>query len=1029
MATRNLAVAGLAVGLALCTMVSEVIAADPPPPALGLTVTNFTKTVTWPRAPIPALEQNRLLTSTTLSNFVEFPGATLTATPSQYVWRAINNLPQQFYHLQLLQMSSNDLLRANVLNRLAYGPTPDELERVASMGPQAYIDEQLAPLSIPNGDYDAYSVVYTNSVNLPPNTNWTLVSVTGVVSSSVLYMYLRGIGEMYIDDLQLRLLNTVISTNYVTNQTTMEVSTNFMTNTVVGPNVLVNGNFESATLAPWVAGANLIQSHVTNGTACEGSQSLHIISTAPGSTAASAIQQTVTPTLPNNRRCVLSFAYLPNANSSLLTLRLSGSGVIISGMDEPPAPSWIYETFTGTSTGSRFLYIYVSGAGQAWVDDLQLVSGTAAGVGPNLIQNGNFESPLVSPWFAVGNHSSSVIDNTVARNGAGSLRINATDSGSGNQTNGNSVVQINVPVTNNGIYTISYWYRPSPQGRALTVRLSGQPSDVSPDREPGGLRRRLDAANWGVSLDELRRWHCHNAVGSPRQLLEVLTQFFENHFVTYHSKTADYFDRYYDGSILDRIATDLEYREVSRWRAALLNPNGTFYDLLKIHVESPAQIIYLDTVESRGDGSRIANENYGRELLELFAMGVDNGYDQNDIVAMSRAWTGWTVDIVDRDQMNNPFAPRSQQYGQYPGVGFNQVSNIVGVWSFVYNTNWHGTNRAPILSEWNPNSPATNPVAVGPKRYGARMGPPWAGRSYQITLPRRTGNAGINDGYDVIRSLSTNMHTAEYLSVKLCRIFVHDNFPNPTTRTNLPEYAYYDYTNPNRTPEAELVRQCMVAWDTPGPDGRKGHIRAVLRTIFDSDLFRSHAGSRQKVKTPLEFVISSARALRSINQAGQSTAFTDGNFASALNRMGQMSLFNRADPDGYPENGPPWISAGTLAERLRFVQALLIVGGGSGRGDAGNNTVDPVALLQRKLPSASWYNAADVADFFLALLYFGEGKANLDLYRNSAINFLNTADNGITSDPLRSGMAAATYDTRIRGMVAMLMTLQRFQEQ
>src|SRR5215211_3289186 len=124
MATRNLAVVALTAGLALSTMVSTLIAADPPDTVLGLTVTNFTKTVTWPRAPIPALEQNRLLASTNLTNFAEVPGATLTATPSQYVWRASNNYRQQFYNLQLLQMSSNDLLRANVLNRLAYGPTP-----------------------------------------------------------------------------------------------------------------------------------------------------------------------------------------------------------------------------------------------------------------------------------------------------------------------------------------------------------------------------------------------------------------------------------------------------------------------------------------------------------------------------------------------------------------------------------------------------------------------------------------------------------------------------------------------------------------------------------------------------------------------------------------------------------------------------------------------------------------------------------------------------------------------------------------
>src|SRR5207247_3516729 len=132
--------------------------------------------------------------------------------------------------------------------------------------------------------------------------------------------------------------------------------------------------------------------------------------------------------------------------------------------------------------------------------------------------------------------------------------------------------------------------------------------------------------------------------------------------------------------------------------------------------------------------------------------------------------------------------------------------------------------------------------------------PPRAGQSHQIVLPKTpTGTNGLQDSYDVIAALAKNIHTAEYLSVKLCRVFIHDNFPNPTTRPELPEYAFYDYTNPNRSAEAELVRQCIVAWDTPGPDGRKGHIRSVLRTIFNSDLFRGHAGSRQKVKTPLAF--------------------------------------------------------------------------------------------------------------------------------------------------------------------------------
>jgi uncharacterized protein (DUF1800 family) len=629
------------------------------------------------------------------------------------------------------------------------------------------------------------------------------------------------------------------------------------------------------------------------------------------------------------------------------------------------------------------------------------------------------------------------------------LHVVASAAGGGNA---DSVFQV-VPTLTNGLtYSVRYWYRPATRARTSTVRLSGSLLVSAPDLGASGLKRRLDDENWGVSLDELRTWFGQNAVGSPRQLIEILTQFFENHFVTYHSKTADYLDTVYDG-LQDRIATDLEYREVSRWRQAMLNPNCTFYDLLKIHIESPAEIIYLDTAESRADGVRVANENYARELFELFTQGVDNGYDQNDIVAMSRAWTGWTVGIVRRENRDNPFAPYVDrngqspngggtilQYGLYPGVGFNAVSNIIGTWTFVFNSTWHGTNRAPIHSIWAPGN-ETNPVAIGPKTVPARFGAPFAGQSYQLTIPpNRTGTNGIQDGYDVARHQADLPFTAEYLSVKLCRVFVHDGFPNPTTRPELPEYAFYDYTNPNRSAEAELVRQCIVAWMTPATDGRRGNLRSVLRTIFNSELFRSHAGSRQKVKTPLEFVASAARALRSIDGNGVATSFTDGNFSSPLSRMGVMSLFNRAEPDGYPETAAPWISAGTLAERLRFVQTMCMDPAQTGGRptDAGGTTVEPVELLQRKLPPASQLNAGSVSDLFIGYLFPGEGAANLDLYRAAAVNFLNDG----SADPVANNTSTRTfaqltvstaptssYDLRLRGMVAMLMTLQRFQEQ
>ncbi len=1014
-------------------------AADAYSGPLRLTIaTNGLKTVSWPRPLVPALEINQLRAGVQVTNLVPVAPSAINTTTNGYSFSTGVSPDSLFFMLTQGQLSSNALLTANVLNRLAYGPTPDDLERVALIGPQAYIDEQLAPETLSN-PVDNYVAVVTNGVSLAPATNWNSVTVTGSVSSSTLYIYLRDVGEQYVDDVRLRYTYTLTS---VTNSGSGMSTTNITTQ--VTSNVLVNGDFEQALNLGWTVSTNLAGSYISSTVVCSGAGSLRMISTAPGTTQGSSIWQNA-PAAPvtmrgtnatgevwtntvSALRAILSFSYLPNANSRLLTMRLSGNGIIISGKDEPDPPEWIYATATGTANNTPSFYIYLSDAGEGYIDDIKLVAGSVPEVGQNLLQNGDFETALTGPWQLAPDFANSFIDTTVSHSGNGSLRVVATGPGSGGS---DSVIQT-VPTVNGQTYTVSYWYRPATANRTLTVRMSGSLLVSTPDVGPGVLRRRLDKADWGVTLNELRTWYGNNAVASPRQLVEILTQFFENHFVTYHSKTVDYFDRYYDGGILDRIATDLEYREVSRWRQALLNPNCTFFDLLKIHAESPAEIIYLDTVGSRGDGNNVANENYARELFELFCMGVDNGYDQNDIVHMSRAWTGWTVGLVDRARIDDPFAPQSQQYGLYPGVGFNAVSNIIGVWTFAFNSSWHGTNRQPFLSAWLPGSPATNPVAIGPKVYPARMGAPWAGQPYQILLPRRTGNAGIQDGYDVVSALSVNLFTAEYLSVKLCRLFVHDDFPNPTTTVGQPEYEFYDYSNPNRSAEAELVRRCIVAWDTPGPDGRKGHIRAVLRTIFESDLFRSHGGSRQKVKTPLEFVVSAVRALRSVNAGGTPTAVTDGNFSSALSRMGAMSLFNRADPDGYPESGPPWISAGTLAERLRFVQSLLLAGTGD---DAGNNTVDPVTLVQRKLPSTQWLNAGSVADLFLAYLFPGEGQANLDLYRLSAVNFLNNGSADPTPGNLRfdqltvSNTSTSAYDIRVRGMVAMLMTLQRFQEQ
>ncbi len=657
---------------------------------------------------------------------------------------------------------------------------------------------------------------------------------------------------------------------------------------------------------------------------------------------------------------------------------------------------WRYVTASGTGSASDF-YIYLTSVGDAYVDDIKLVMGASPEVGQNLLRNGDFEKPLSTPdWTIESNHAVSVLSTDLKRSGGASLHLIASAAGS---TKASAIWQTITPALSaNQTYTLSYWYhRGSNRTTSATVRLSGNGiSTTSGTSTPFTLLQANEA-----NIDALRSWHVMRAVQSKRQLTEVLLQFIENHFVTEYSKSRDWFDRFYDDPQRTWEAVNLEFREIQRWREALLNPKCTFFDLLKISAESPAMILYLDTVTSNGSGTQIANENYARELLELFTFGVDNGYDQNDIVETSKAWSGWRVAMQKPENQFNPIATPLFHPSNEP----KEATNNVGVWSFWYRPDRHNNKSKTIF-----------PDKTVPTRFGA----PYAGRSYQLVLPARTGDAGMQDGYEIIAHLADQPFTQEFMSVKLCRLFVHDDF----------EHAVYDYTDANLSPEAKLVRQCMDAWENASP---KGQIRPILATIFNSELFRSRAAS-QKIKTPIEYTVSAIRALRAKNPDGTFTADTDGAVSSALVRMGSMKLFDRAEPDGYPETAPAWISAGTLAERLRWVQSLLTAKGqrNNQTSDAGNSVNDPVAVVRLKLPQSDWKNAEAVASYFVQLLYPGEGRANLDLYRGVAVSFLNTDNTGTIASAFSSLATAGNpspYELRLRGMVAALMTFQRFHEQ
>ncbi len=135
----------------------------------------------------------------------------------------------------------------------------------------------------------------------------------------------------------------------------------------------------------------------------------------------------------------------------------------------PSTPTWQYVTLTGLATKS-ILLIGMSTPGDVYIDDLKLVAGSVPEAGPNLIQDGDFESPLSASWTISSNMSNSSISTVFAHSGQASLHVVA---GSGGPLITEAIWQNTATVVTNATYTLSYWYLPSTDGTSSLIRLSG----------------------------------------------------------------------------------------------------------------------------------------------------------------------------------------------------------------------------------------------------------------------------------------------------------------------------------------------------------------------------------------------------------------------------------------------------------------------------------------------------------------------------------------------------------------------------
>ncbi len=212
------------------------------------------------------------------------------------------------------------------------------------------------------------------------------------------------------------------------------------------------------------------------------------------------------------------------------------------------------------------------------------------------------------------------------------------------------------------------------------------------------------------------------AVGSPAQLQEAMTDFWFNHF-----------------NVFARKGLDLVW--VGAYEREAIRPYvfGRFETLLRATAKHPAMLFYLDNwlntaPESAGARGRFEgiNENYAREVMELHTLGVDGGYTQADVVALAHLLTGWG------------FTPGREAAREARLQGRDPRSSLGG---FIFDPDRHDPSAQMLL-----------------------------GQSFDA------GDA--DDGEAALTMLANHPATARHIAMKLCQYFVADK-PDPALVTAL----------------------------------------------------------------------------------------------------------------------------------------------------------------------------------------------------------------------------------------------------
>lgn len=199
----------------------------------------------------------------------------------------------------------------------------------------------------------------------------------------------------------------------------------------------------------------------------------------------------------------------------------------------------------------------------------------------------------------------------------------------------------------------------------MTDNSGGSSTNQTQSQPAANRRTNGDAPRRSfIAVAELQNAKIISAIESPRQLYEVLVDFWSNHFNIDVRKGPC------------RVLKIADDREVIRPHVF-----GKFRDLLEASAKSPAMLHYLDNFQnsvsremSPNKPRKVGgiNENYAREIMELHTLGVDGGYTQKDVQEVARCFTGWTLDPETSEFV---FAPRRHDNGPKVVLGHDIEAN------------------------------------------------------------------------------------------------------------------------------------------------------------------------------------------------------------------------------------------------------------------------------------------------------------------------------------------------------------------